>query len=198
MAEVHSTMLRTGSTVTTTLTIESSLSRTDIWPALVRPDQLRHWLGHVTPPLDRIGSEYTMAYLNGSDHRAVGTILTATEPNTLEYSWRFNGGPETIVRFVLTPREDGGTHFRFVHEQVPFEDAAADAATWHAQFDFLSRWLRDGLSLGAHLRERREDLIPQYERELARALNPGVPIREAAPTGPIDQIQQTLRATAWA
>lgn len=198
MTEVHSTMKVTGSTVTIALTVESALSRHDIWPALVRPDQLRNWLGHVTPPLDRVGAEYTLAYLNGSDHRAVGTVIAATEPNTLEYTWRFNGGPETRVRFNLTPRDDGGTTFRFVHEGVPIPDAAADAATWHAQFDFLSRWLNDRISLGAHLRERREELLPQYERELALAVNPGIPPREETGTGPIDLIQRTLRSTAWA
>ena len=204
MVEVHSTMKVAGPAVTTALTVESALSRRDIWPALVRPDQIRHWLGHVTPPLDEIGAEYTLSYLNGSDHRAVGTVIAVTQPNTLEYTWRFNGGPETRVRFTLTPRADGGTTFRFVHEGVPIADAAANAATWHAQFDFLSRWLHDRISFGAFLRERREELMPQYERELALAVNPGE--RVPADTGAITVIddavaggvQRTIRSTAWA
>lgn len=132
------------------------------------PDQLRHWLGHVAEPLTE-GTDFVLSYLNGSDHRIVGTVIRADEPSTLEFTWRFNGGSESRVR-VDFEETDAGTRFILTRSGVEIDQAAADAASWHAQIDFLSFWLHDRIALGAALRERRNELIGQYEAELANAL----------------------------
>lgn len=201
MPEIQSAMLRTGDTITVKLTVESALPRTTIWPALVDPAQLSRWLGHTSIPLDQVGGQFELTYLNGSDHVAAGEVLLATEPDSLAWTWSFNGGPVTTVRFSLTERENGGTTFRLRHENVLPGDAAADAATWHAQLEFLSRWLLDKISLGAHLRERREELIPQYESEVAHALHSKVRAVDTGPNPIIDAgitPAATVRGSAWA
>ena len=169
MAEVHSAIARFGSNLAISMTAESSLSREVLWDALVNPAQLSMWLGHVNRPLTD-GAEFTLTYLNGSDHEITGRVLTCAAPGLLEYTWSFNGGPESIVRFTLVPRADGGTTFHFIHENLAAESAPSDGATWHAQFEFLSRWLLDHIALGANLRQRRNELLPQYEAEVAHAL----------------------------
>lgn len=197
MPEVHSSMQRFGENLSIELTVESNLARTEIWPALTEPAQISRWLGHTTIPLDEVGSNYELTYLNGSDHVAKGEVLVASEPDSLVWSWNFNDGVDTVVRFSLSPRENGGTTFRFTHENVPVADAAADAATWHAQFEFLSRWLLDHIALGAHLRERRVELIPQYEREVELVLDPNSKLHEV----PVDTDSlpiATTRSSAWA
>lgn len=169
MAEVHSTIARFGSNLAITMTAESSLSREVLWDALINPAQLAMWLGHVDRPL-LDGADYELIYPNGSDHTITGKVLTSAEPGLLEYTWSFNGGPESIVRFTLVPRADGGTNFHFMHENVRIDSAPSDAATWHAQFEFLGRWLNDHIALGANLRQRRNELLPQYEAEVDAAL----------------------------
>lgn len=168
MPEVHSSMTAVNDTVTTVLSVDSVLNRADIWHALVMPDQLRHWLGHVNAPLTA-GTEYVLAYLNGSDHRTVGEVLVSDAPSTLEFTWRFNGGEETLVRIELA-ESDTGTLFTLTHSGVASAEVAANAATWHAQIEFLGRWLHDRISLGAALRERRNELVGQYEAELENAM----------------------------
>lgn len=168
MPEVHSKMSVHNDTVTTVLSAESRLSREVLWRALVMPEQLRHWLGHVAEPLTE-GTEFVLSYLNGSDHRVVGTVTRADEPSTLEFTWRFNGGSESQVRVDLE-ETNSGTKFTLTRTGVEIDQAAADAASWHAQIDFLSFWLHDRIALGAALRERRNELIGQYEAEVANAL----------------------------
>ena len=171
MAEVHSAIARFDKNVSITMTTELSLSRAEVWDALVNPAQLSKWLGHFDTAIED-GADFKLTYLNGSDHLIAGSTVTCTAPALLEYTWSFNGGIDSFVRITLVPTETGGTTLNFTHENVPVDLAPADAATWHAQFEFLSRWLQDHLALGANLRQRRNELLPQYVAEVAHALAP--------------------------
>ena len=97
-----------------------------VWRALTVPEIVATWLmpNDMRP---EIGNRFT---LKGTDAREgdIACEVLAAEPNRyLRYSWRggdaerdAQGRPlDTVVTFVLTETEAGGTHLRLVHGGFP-------------------------------------------------------------------------------
>ena len=90
-----------------------------VWRALTEPELLAAWLG----PNDiraEVGQRFSVVATPGSDAAAECEVLEVEPGRSLTYSWREarEGGPalDSEVTWILTPRFDGGTHLRLVHE----------------------------------------------------------------------------------
>jgi uncharacterized protein YndB with AHSA1/START domain len=103
-----------------------------VWRALTVPEFVARWL----MPNDmraEIGSRFTLK----TDDAKGGDIaceVLAAEPNRyLRYSWRGDEGLrdaedrplDTVVTFILTETETGGTHLRLVHGGFPATSSLA-------------------------------------------------------------------------
>jgi uncharacterized protein YndB with AHSA1/START domain len=90
-----------------------------VWRALTEPELLAAWLG----PNDiraEVGQRFRVETAPGTDAPVECEVLEVEPNRTLTYSWREarESGPalESEVTWIITPRFDGGTHLRLVHD----------------------------------------------------------------------------------
>ncbi|RMI37533.1 SRPBCC domain-containing protein [Streptomyces triticirhizae] len=122
-------------------------SPTEVWRALTDPDRLSFWLpGCLIEPW--VGGRVRFNF--GEEGAATGVVRSLHAPETprdggaLEHSWRWDGLPESVVAWRLTPAPQG-TRLLLTHREPP-RDAAGDFALgWHLILDVLTRHL-DGAS----------------------------------------------------
>ena len=82
-----------------------------VWRALTVPEFVGRWLapGDIRP-------EQGHAFnLEGENGGVECEIVEAKPPHVLGYSWREEGGPDSLVRFHLAGTEAGGTRLTIVH-----------------------------------------------------------------------------------
>jgi uncharacterized protein YndB with AHSA1/START domain len=106
----------------------------ELWTALTDPLQLTGWLAPVTTFEQRVGGRVAIDFGDGG---IVEGEITALEPaRVLEYTWRFTGEEESVVRFQLEAR-DHGTLLVLDHARLGREHGAGSGAGWHAHLDRL-------------------------------------------------------------
>lgn len=165
MAEIFGTLSRISDNYSVTLAADSDFDRKTIWRAITKEDALTAWLGQPSGKI-MTGEPFTITYPNDADYSIVARVQERRVPSTLVLHWQFNDLPENLVRISLSKRPTGGTEVRLEVIGLRREDAAIAAATWHAQMEFLRRYLYGDEILGHALRFRRDELVPEYESQL--------------------------------
>jgi uncharacterized protein len=133
----------------------------ELWRALTDPEQLRGWLAHVRSLDLLIGG--TVRFEFDADEEVYGEVLAVAPGRLLEYTWRYPGEDESVVRFELVPQEHG-TLLVLDHRRLNREAGAGYGAGWHAHLDMLEA------TLGGETLEwvpRYRDLRPTYEAQAA-------------------------------
>ena len=128
----------------------------DVWAALTTPEGLEAWLAPAQLEL-RDGGNMDIDF--GEDGLAGGVILELEPPRLLEYEWGFPGEPDSILRFELSPRNDG-TMLVLEHRLLPGDQSVGYSAGWHAHLDHLA-----AVVAGRHpgsWDERFAELLPAY------------------------------------
>jgi len=82
-----------------------------VWRALTVPEFVSLWLA----PSDTRPEEGRAFRLKGEDGEIECETVEAKPPHTLSYSWREQGGPDSLVHFHLAGTEAGGTRLTIVH-----------------------------------------------------------------------------------
>jgi len=82
-----------------------------VWRALTVPEIVERWLA----PNDIRPEEGHAFSLQDEDHAIECEIVDAKPPYILSYSWREEGGPDSLVSFRLAATEAGGTRLTIVH-----------------------------------------------------------------------------------
>jgi uncharacterized protein YndB with AHSA1/START domain len=82
-----------------------------VWRALTLPEFVGRWLA----PGDIRPQEGHAFSLKGEDGAIECAVVEAKPPHVLGYSWREEGGPDSLVRFHLAGTEAGGTRLTIVH-----------------------------------------------------------------------------------
>lgn len=121
-----------------------------VWKALTVPARLADWVGesYVEP---FVGGRYE-TMLDGIKPMR-GRIRLWQPPTLLEYDWRSEHAPESIVRWELSP-VDGGTRLVFAHLGMPYANSNLMLPGWHAYLDHLVATL-DAVAPGAFDRQWR-------------------------------------------
>lgn len=165
MAEIFGTLSRISDNYSVSLAVDSDFDRKTIWRAITKEDALATWLGRPSGSI-MSGEPFTITYPNDSDYSIVARVQERRVPSTLVLHWQFNDLPENHVRISLSKRRSGGTEVRLEVTGLHRENAAIAAATWHAQMEFLRRYLYGEEVLGHALRFRRDELVPEYESQM--------------------------------
>lgn len=131
----------------------------ELWAALTDPRQLTGWLAPVTAFDARVGGRIALDFADGG---AVEGEIVALEPaRMLEYTWRFTGEDESVVRFEIEPRERG-TLLVLDHRRLGREHGAGYGAGWEAHLDRLQdrrvEWERRFAELLPVYRAQADDL----------------------------------------
>jgi uncharacterized protein YndB with AHSA1/START domain len=130
----------------------------EVWSALTEPERLARWLA----PAELEPHAGGVVAARFDETTVTGRVLAWEPPSLLEYEWRFEGEPESVVRFELEPDGDG-TLLVLDHRLLAPEQAVGYGAGWHAHLDALRDLLEGG---SGSWDERFEALLPRY-RELA-------------------------------
>ena len=85
-----------------------------VWRALTVPEFVSRWLA----PNDINPEEGHAFRLKGEAGDVECEIVEASPPDVLSYSWREEGGPDSLVSFRLTGTEAGGTRLTIVHGRL--------------------------------------------------------------------------------
>jgi uncharacterized protein YndB with AHSA1/START domain len=120
-----------------TITIEASPDT--VWEFLVDPEKLMRWKG-IKADLDaRPGGVYLCEVIPG--HVARGEFLELDRPNRLVFTWGWDGNegvpPGSSTIEVDLAADGEGTRLRFVHRNLPNEEAVASHA--HGWDHYLPR-----------------------------------------------------------
>jgi uncharacterized protein YndB with AHSA1/START domain len=82
-----------------------------VWRALTVPEFVARWL----MPNDIEPKKGHAFRLRSADGDIECEIVEASPPGLLSYSWREQGGPDSLVSFRLAGTEAGGTRLTIVH-----------------------------------------------------------------------------------
>lgn len=131
-----------------------------VWAAVTDREQLRRWFTD-TAIEPRAGGDVLVDF--GESGSARGTVLAWEPPHLLEFEWRSEVTPASVLRIELAPDGDG-TRLRLEHRDIPELLAQDLGAGWHAYLDGLAD-VFDGTS--GDWTEREERARPLYERQAA-------------------------------
>lgn len=115
-----------------------------VWAAITDPQARATWFFPGRLDLEAGGT----VELTDSEHGIRGRTLTVQPPRLLEFTWDSKDGPgDTVVRFELTPTDQGCTLI-FTHRVGA--DARPDrlAAGWHQLLDTLPGYLDGAVTVG--------------------------------------------------
>ena len=179
-----------------------------LWAALTDPAQLGGWLAPVRAFEGRPGGGIELDF--GEGGQVAGEILELEPGRVLEYTWRFTGEEQSVVRFELEPRERG-TLLVLDHRLLGREVGAGYGAGWHAQLDRLAEreveWDARFAELLPAYRAQAEELgwsrpetspvreaLYRGDRAAAEAAADGAALDlfDAAALGRVEQLAQTL------
>jgi uncharacterized protein YndB with AHSA1/START domain len=82
-----------------------------VWRALTVPEFVARWL----MPNDIEPAEGHAFRLRGENGDIECEVVEASPPGLLSYSWREQGGPDSLLTFRLAGTEAGGTRLIIVH-----------------------------------------------------------------------------------
>ncbi|MFB4197683.1 SRPBCC domain-containing protein [Streptomyces carpaticus] len=116
-----------------------------VWEALADARQRSLWLPGAelhTEPGGRARFDF------GEEGAAEGEVLRAEAPHLLEHTWLWPGEPSSVVRWEITPHEEG-TAVVLLHRALRPEPAAQYRAGWHHILDSLDTHLDGSREHGA-------------------------------------------------
>jgi uncharacterized protein YndB with AHSA1/START domain len=105
-----------------------------VWQALADAGQRAAWLPGVTIDPTTGGP---VLFDFGPEGRAGGEVLTAEPPRLLEHTWTWPGEPPAVVRWEITPADDGSL-LVLLHRPLRGEPAVDYCTGWHAMLDGLA------------------------------------------------------------
>ena len=112
-----------------------------VWKALTEPARLSDWMGHsYVEPF--VGGRYE-TMLDGLKPMR-GVIRIWEPPTLLEYDFRNDHAPRSVVRWQLSPTEDG-TRAIFTHRGMPYANSNLMLPGWHTYFEHLAAVLDGAL-----------------------------------------------------
>jgi uncharacterized protein YndB with AHSA1/START domain len=141
-----------------------------VWRALTDPELVAAWLlpNNIRP---QQGARFTLKPEREGEGDIACEILAAEPPRLLSYSWREAPADreqparrlESVVTFVLSETEDGGTHLRLVHSGEVWEAGACDqrGVESRAQAEASPLWPQ---VIGRNLPRRRPRQRPPTQR----------------------------------
>jgi uncharacterized protein YndB with AHSA1/START domain len=127
----------------------------ELWSALTDPVEVGRWLAPVRTFECRVGGRVSIDF--GADGEVIGEVLALEPGRVLEYTWRFTGEEESVVRFELHPRDDG-TLLVLDHRRLGLRHGAGYGAGWQAHLDRLEE-------RGVSWEERFAELLPGYRSQ---------------------------------
>jgi uncharacterized protein YndB with AHSA1/START domain len=132
-----------------------------VWRSITDPSELGSWLGRAEIELEP-GGRYVSYHGPDEEMRVEDRVLRVEPPTLFEHTFWEENAPRSVVRWELTPTDDGTllvlTH-TFGEEEVP--DRARNAAGWHRIADMLAAHL-DGRPDPGRAPELREELEKRY------------------------------------
>jgi len=133
------------------LVIRTPASPELAWVYLTDPDRVAEWFTEASP-LGEVGSPYRLDFGEGSI--VEGPVLEVVPGRRFAHGWAWldeEPRQETVVRWEVTPLEDGGSEIELVHEG--WAEAEADTAIrddheayWSGYLDDLRDLLEDAAS----------------------------------------------------
>jgi uncharacterized protein YndB with AHSA1/START domain len=116
-------------------------SPTELWQLLTDPAELAEWLCAAVELDPRPGGAITLRF--GNSHTTIrGRVVRFDAPAVLEYTWRREDEPESVVRFELhaTPA-NAGTRLSVTHTRCNPGEIGEMAAGWHHHLELLATQL---------------------------------------------------------
>ncbi|PWV44433.1 SRPBCC family protein [Nocardiopsis sp. L17-MgMaSL7] len=108
-----------------------------VWAWIAEPERLERWLpGCVIDA--RVGGAVRFDF--GDEGTATGVVTEAVPPGdrgVLVHSWRWEGVPDSVVRWTLEPVAEG-TLLTLVHSELAPDPAPDFATGWHVMLDALA------------------------------------------------------------
>ncbi len=89
-----------------------------VWLAITDPERMRKWYFAMDDfkPVAGFRFRFPGQGSRGESYMHLCTVTEVVPGRKLQYSWTYDGFPGySLVTFLLTPLEDGGTHIRLTH-----------------------------------------------------------------------------------
>lgn len=123
-----------------------------VWAAITTPEALTAWFAHRVTIEPWVGGQVEMITGPSAFH-STGRVLAWDPPHVFAYEWRVaprtelpQGETESVVRWALSPTEDGGTVLHFSQQRLTRATGVGFAPGMHAWLDRLEAHL-DGAPL---------------------------------------------------
>lgn len=138
-----------------------SVSRKELWAAIIEPDRMARWAFRAEMEPRRGG---TLRFDFDEAGVSEGTILEWDEPSVLEYEWATDTETPWRVRFELTSDGDRGTLLTFDH-LLPDASNPGFAAGWHWHLDRLTLHLAGSEPAAVASDEHFDTLLQSYRAD---------------------------------
>ena len=115
----------------------------ELWSAWTEPERLARWFGASVVGTVAQGSTFRIEWGEDAGSQVEVVVRELREPSLLEWEWRIDGEPPTLLRVTLTPSGDG-TLLELDHGRLPASQQAGLAAGWDAYLDALASGSADG------------------------------------------------------
>jgi len=145
-----------------------------VWSAITEPERMADWLGagELEP---RVGGRFTVHVGPGGRVAIIGTVLAWEPPAALACSWSWPGGPETVIRYDLSPDGDGATRLVFTHTGLASDQRTSVLPGWHLYLERLAGGV-GGTTPGPDFSARHAEIRTVYGRHF------GMETAECEPT----------------
>jgi uncharacterized protein YndB with AHSA1/START domain len=129
-----------------------------VWKAITERDQLNAWFpSDIGVDAITAGAALHYEFRNGEGPGGDGAVLEYDPPRRLVITWY-----DAVLRFELTPTDDGGTLLVFSHDvEDDGERPVRDSAGWHVCLEQLDAVL-DGPPVTEPTEARWEEVRPDY------------------------------------
>lgn len=113
----------------------------ELWQLLTDPAELTAWLRADVDLEPRAGGAITLRFAN-SNTTIRGRVVRCTAPAVLEYTWRRDNEPESLVCFELRPAPaNTGTRLIVTHTNCNPAEVGEMASGWHHHLELLAAQL---------------------------------------------------------
>lgn len=130
-------------TIALRLTRRYAASPAEVWAALTEPDSLARWLARPAR-LDLVpGGAFELDFPSSPSKRLAGSVRAVEPERVLEIDWRYPGEEPSVVRFELSP-DDDGTVLVLDHRQLEERLGQGYATGWTHHLQRLERRLDAG------------------------------------------------------
>src|SRR5688572_27325938 len=137
------TIDRDGAADSASVRLERDFNATpdELWRMLTDPAELTGWLRAEVDLEPRAGGAITLRFAN-SNTTIRGRVVRCKAPSVLEYTWRRENEPESIVCFELRPTPaNTGTHLIVTHTHCNSAQVGEMASGWHYHLELLATQL---------------------------------------------------------